>query len=538
MSKVEIPSMGLPKNAAELSAFLAKTQSDVQGLAELGGVNAGALDKVAKDLELAKQAADEAKQAAFKAEEIAKAAARTAPDPAGDAAGIRGLKGMRLAFDPSKYTDSAGTAIFASQFTPARAAQFNLLSLTKREMQEWFDVDDAGVKLVERWRFLHDSISIAHTLMLAKGGSFADSYQRRGGMQSLPMWAQYEVLTKKLQLAMDTAESGAGSQWVPTGVGTSLIEDIRPDLELARYIEMIPMPRSPYLYPVQGAHFKAYFIPEATSSTEGSNTAIGDRDLVTASVTFTAKKLAALVYHSSEIEEDSIVPLVAAIRGDLAFAIANSIENVWLNGQATTISGASSTFDTGVTFGTGATADDRGAWDGLRYFASLTGKSEDAGSGLTVEMLTSLKGQLGKYGKKAAEGCWVTSYRGWAKFLTLKDSGGTSLLLTQDKAGSRAVIDSGALGELLGSPVVVCDDYSEALNATGVIDGAGTKTSALYFNRRRFRHGEVRVATIEASREFRFSTDQMAVKVTYRGQGQAVATPSSTEKSVGAILNL
>src|SRR5574341_1561743 len=112
---------------------------------------------------------------------------------------------------------------------------------------------------------------------------------------------------------MDTAEAGAGQEWDPTGVGVSVIEDIRPEFELSSYIPTIPMPRSPYLYPVQGGHFKSYKISEGTAD-DRTTGIIGKRNLSTLNLTFTAVKQGAMLLCSSELVEDSIVPLVAAIR--------------------------------------------------------------------------------------------------------------------------------------------------------------------------------------------------------------------------------
>lgn len=511
--RVEIPSADPPTDSKQLGEFVAKTASALQSLSKLTGENAEATLKAAADLKAATDAAKEAQERALEAEKIAKAAARTAPGfEVSDAA----LRSIPLKYDPARDESFKGKM---------GRAHFNLLMLSKSELDQ---LDEPARKTVERFRELHDTLAITHTYMLGRDAVTRQNYLDAGGMKGLRLWQQYEPLAKQIALAMDTTEHSA---WVPTGVGVSLAEDLRPLFELVRYIPTIPMPRSPYQYPVLGALFKAYLAAEATGDTDprtGTN-AIGKRDVNVSNVTFTAKKAAAVVLTSTEMEEDSIVPIVAAIRGDLATAVAAAVEDAWLNGQLT------ATIDTGDV---PAATDYRKAWDGLRYFAEQTAVSYDFGSGLVAEGLRSIKGQMKKYGKDPASGVWVTGYSGFAAMLTLKDSGGTSLVLTQDKLGANATLVRGTLGFLFGSPVVVSDYYPETLTAAGIIN-SGNRTGLLYFNRDMFRHGEVRLSTIEASRDWAFDTDQVAFKVTYRASGKPIVAPNSTTcKSVGKGVNI
>ena len=368
-----------------------------------------------------------------------------------------------------------------------------------------------------------------HAMYRAKGGD----YMERGGYKSLKCFDRLDKMNKRLAAAMDTSEAGAGLEWVPTGVGSMVVDDIRPQMELVAYIPEIPMPRNPYLYPVRGSHFKAYRVPEATGNTTwtsaAGNTAIGKRDLQTVNMTFDAEKLAAMVLASTEMDEDSIVALVPAIREDMAFAITATVEDVWINGQD-----PSAPFDTGR--GVALSADDPlGCWLGLRHYATLTSQIRSAAAGLIVNNFTDLKGDLRRWGKSSSL-VWATGYIGWAKTLTLTDKWNNSLLLTLDKAGAMNVMGSGTMGALLGSPFVVCEDWPENLNDAGIYDGVTQDyTSIAAFDRRAFRHGVVRLTTIEASRDWAFEFDQLAFRVTYRADGQPTRTPSSTWRSVGLI---
>lgn len=497
---VEIPGNELPTSKEALGEFVKKSASAIQQLSSYTGVNAGAVNKLSVDLKAAVESAKAAEKRIAAVEEMARNATRSVPGAALSLEALRTIPCNREVDDDFKGKMGRG--------------QYNVLMLSRQEMEM---LDEPVAKFVHRFRLIHDTLAIVDAYFTGLGAQRARDYFERGGLKGLKLWGQFENASKQLTAAMDTATAGEGLEWAPRGVGVSLIEDIRPDLELVSMIETIPMPRSPYLYPVQGTHFKANKVPQATA--DSANTAINKKNLSTINLNFDAVKLAAMVLTSSELEEDSIVPLVSAIRADLAFAEAAALEDVWDNGQVTSV------IDTGAV----PAADDcKASWDGLRWAAQQVGATVDFGAGLIVEGLTVMKGKMGKFGKSARDGFWVTSYAGWAKLLTLKDSSGTSLVLTQEKFGANATLNTGVMGMLLGSPVIVPDDHPQNQNAAGIIDAVTTdRTSILYANRRGMRHGEVRLSLIEASRDWAFDVDQIAFRVTYRASGKFVRTPSA-----------
>jgi len=387
------------KDDAALGQFVARVQTYAQQASRSIGEQREKILAMAADLKTAKESTEEALKAAKRAEEIAKDQARLVPG-AKDLS-LEALRTIPMPHEPDHE--------FAGRLS---RGQYNVLMLSRAELER---LDEPVVRAVERYRALQDQIAMVHAYMLGGDRTRAQAYIDRGGMKSQRAWKQYEPLARQLQGAMDTAEAGAGLEWVPTGVGISVIEDIRPEFELASYIPTVPMPRSPYVYPVQGSHFRSYKLTEGTTDTPSTDTPakIGKRNLSTLNLTFTAVKQGAMVLVSSELVEDAIVPLIAAIRADLAFAIIAGKEDGILNGQLT------AAIDTAAP---PAATDPGSFWDGLRYFATLTGASYDFSAGIVVEGLTNLRGQLGKYGKSARFGVWATGYIGWAKLLTLKDS--------------------------------------------------------------------------------------------------------------------
>ena len=229
--------------------------------------------------------------------------------------------------------------------------------------------------------------------------------------------------------------------------------------------------------------------------------------------------------------------MAAASRATGMYAIGKAEENAGLNGQASAISSTTSTFDTGVTFTSTTNGQDpRRAWDGVRYASSLSGLSQDASAGLTIEHLANLQGQLGRFGR--AEQCFVvTGYMGKARLLTMKDAANTAVWLTAEKAGGEPSSRSGVVGRIFGvSDLVTSYDQGQNLNASGVDDGSsGGKTQIHMVNRLRWAYGTVRLTRVEVLREIRADVDQIGVKFTKRSILKQTVTSSASDQSLGSI---
>lgn len=535
------------KLSASLKLSIGNVQKDLLQLSSLTGENKGAITAAAEDLKGLHGKVEAALGKMAQIEQISQAleSVRGHLDLNRDM-DLRGLKSLRLAdkYDPAKFTfakDDADASWISDEFKDRRG-QFALLVASKEELQH---LEEKEQKLVARWRTWHDTLSTCHELMMAGKRPEVERYVRRGGIKSLVGWAEFEGMSKQLKLAMDTTTAGEGLEWVPTGVSGLVLQEVYPDFNLRRAFQLVPMPRSPFLYTIEPPFFYAKKAREATSDTPGSNRNLPRQDLTTRNVTFTAQKLAAIIRHSTEIEEDSVVELASRLRFALGLSIEASIESAWVNGQVTAISGTTSTFDTGETFDDGAAdpyrEDQRAAWDGLRYYASLTGVSEDASTGLIADTAFSLRAKLGRFGKNRRDTYWFTGYKGEARLLAIKDGNGNPVVLTADKMGGVGTFMSGVIGTIAGSPLYISNEWPENLNAAGIADGGGGNyTSIVLANSNRFRHGEVRLTRIEATREggAAFEQDAVFVKATYRGQGKATVTPSASDKSIGAILGV
>jgi hypothetical protein len=432
----------------------------------------------------------------------------------------------------------------------SKRLQFNLLVCG---MEDLDGVDEKSVAILNRWRALNDHLAVEHAIRLGIGGrDEQDAYLKRGGVKSLSRWKAYANLSRELQLANANADpnTAAGLEWVPTGVSFQLMPDIWPELGLINQIPSVAMSRSPMLYPVMNPFIEANLLTEALDQIVTNNATIGPKNITTRSVTLQARKLGLVIWHSSEIEEDSIVQWATTVRTSGSFGIEASKENAMLNGQASAISGVygtfptsgqtSSTFDTGVAFtGTANAEDARRAWDGLRYAGFLAGLQEDASTGLIADNLANIQGKLGRFG--IPEQCFFwTGYMGRARLLTLKDAANTAVILTAEKAGGLPSFRSGVVGKIFGVSDLVTSYYqSEDLSPAGIdIGGGGGKSEIGIANRLRWVLGTVRLTRVEVLRETRGDQDQIGVKFTHRCIAKPTVTPSATDAAVGLVLGV
>ena len=523
-----------PATMAELAVSLGQMKG---ALVELGADPNRAEDqekfiKLAADFEAANVYLKKIEKDATLALELAKDSARTGPNKV-DA---RGLSKLPLIYTFDKSPD------LQAMFGDNRAL-FNVLMFNKSDM---FGLDAVEVAAVERLRYLNGQLVTMHAIMMATGPMQRQRYLEAGGQKTLPFWGEWVELSNTFKAAMDAAESGAGLQWVPTGVNLTLISDVRPEHMTAAMFQTYAMTRSPQVFPVHGAAFRAFLLAEQTA-VHRSATAIGQRDSATANVTFTANKFGALTDYSRELLQDSIVALATAVRVDHAYAHGETDESVIWNSQLGTngmggSAATSSSFDTGVTFGaTAQSVDDRAAGDGVRllYSNGACTTPGDAGAGLIADLFTDQFGAMGRFGVNPSRQFVGTSFLGFAKALVMKDSANQNVTLTADKAGGAGTFQTGVLASVFGRPLIPSTQYPQTMSASGVVDGVGTKTGFHIVSRDRFGIGEVQVLEIAASDQVAFDTDQIVVRSISRKQWKPYVTPNSTtETSIGAILNV
>lgn len=321
---------------------------------------------------------------------------------------------------------------------------------------------------------------------------------------------------------LGTGSNNDGEQWIPNDFSNQLVRDIRMQLRVAALHPRFNMPTNPYTFPVEGSDIDAYLVSEQTA--DNAELTPGNRVTAqtpgTGNLTFSAKKLGVRSVVSTEVTEDSIVPIIPYVREKIARAMAEAQEEATVNGDTrTTVANID-----GLTAGT--ESDRRHAYNGYRYAAIQAGTTSDASGGLTLAKVRKLRTDMGKWGIDVSQLAYVVGINAYNQLLGLNE------VVTLDKFGPRATIFNGQLGSLDGIPIIVSEHVSETLDADGLNSGTGSATEILLVRRDAFRYGDRRQITMEAMR--RIETDQQVMVSLQRLDFKPMYTPSATNTIVAA----
>ncbi len=224
-----------------------------------------------------------------------------------------------------------------------------------------------------------------------------------------------------------------------------------------------------------------YFVPETKNEADltisGSGNPIPDSKIASGKVTLDAKKLALRVGFSSELVEDSIVPVLNVYREQAMKAILSSIDNVLLNGDT------ASSGNINKNGGTPGSTDRYMAFNGLRKLALVTNADTpanrvDAGATLTLALMRQTRFTMApQYSARPTDLAWILDSTAYAKLLSLTE------FLTMEKAGALATAQTGQIGFADGSPVFVSAEMPLSDAANGKVNSTtpanNTKGTAL-----------------------------------------------------------
>lgn len=315
--------------------------------------------------------------------------------------------------------------------------------------------------------------------------------------RTLKTWHRLDE-NDELKKAMDTATSGEGAEWVPTGFSASLIELLRLERKVSGLHSRFTMPTDPYIFPVDGAQASAYKVTEQTADT--SQTKIPVSTPGTAQKSLTSVGNAARVLTSHYLEEDSIIPVIPYIKESIAKALVDAEETATVNGDT-----AGTHMDSDVTAGD----DVRKNWDGYRKMAQAAA-SVDLGTFNTAG-LRSIRKAMKKFGVVPSKLAWIAGISVYNQLLGLTE------VITVDKYGPAATILSGELGKFDGIPIVISEYIREDLNASGVYDGVTTtKTIIELVFRPGILYADRRAITMRVLTELYAESEQDAVIATRR----------------------
>ncbi len=249
-----------------------------------------------------------------------------------------------------------------------------------------------------------------------------------------------------------STQVGFGDEWVPELWSAQIWHKARQENVILPLFQSIEMPSNPFSLPIEGADPTVYYVPETTDETQlvlGSGNTIPDSKIGSGKVQLVAKKLALRVGFSSELVEDSVVPVLNLYREQAMRAIADSIDHVLLNGDTTTAGTGNINSDSGAP----ASTERYLALNGLRKLPLVTNSAnaQDAANvAPTLALLRSARFKMSnRYAARPSDLAWICDGGTYAKFLAMSE------FLTMDKAGPHATAQTGQIGLIDGAPVLV-----------------------------------------------------------------------------------
>lgn len=387
--------------------------------------------------------------------------------------------------------------------------------------------------ILGRFQTLNDELLVLDVLMHPGVSRNPDLNARLQRMQSYKSWPEYGRLVNelcdamKVERAFNETTTTAGLNWVPTVLSSQLMDLVQVWSKVAPLFTPITMTSKTLDWPVLGADLVAYLQAESTG--DGTGTSATVSTATTNKVTFSAVKMGVRTYASSEVLEDSIVPMVPFVISNAAKVLARGIEDAIINGDI------DAAMD-GATFNPAGGV--RRAWDGLRSnvfeTASYPAKTDAGAAAVSEAFLLDVQFKMSNWGASPGPLAWITGFHGFKSMMKLPS------VITLEKFGPQASILSGQVAGVFGSPVILSEFVTEK-NATGVHDAVGTnnvKGTILCVHRESYGLATRRGINVNGSSDRHIEIDQVIFVATARNDFKPFYTPSATVTPVGAVYNI
>ena len=298
------------------------------------------------------------------------------------------------------------------------------------------------------------------------------------------------VLQALTRAAMDSTTAGSGDELVATLEARELWMDVNLHTMVAPLVPTFPMPSNPFDIPRQLGEVNFY------PGTE--NTAAAATALSTGKAALTAYELVGQVPYSFTLEEDSVVALLPEIRAGLVRNVAEVLDDIILNADATATNNINAD-------GVSITTADAGkahwllGYDGIVHLPLVdnTAQRNNHGAAASDDMFNEIRTKLGRYGARPSQLVWVMDVNTFIRTQSV------SQFRTMDKLGPNATLLTGMLGAIEGIPVIVSEQMRLA-DTDGKVTAAGNGTNTgrlLIFNRTQWAQGFRRELTIDVDRD-------------------------------------
>jgi HK97 family phage major capsid protein len=337
--------------------------------------------------------------------------------------------------------------------------------------------------------------------------------------------------------AMDTAESGYGSQLVGAQYIGELWAGARAEARIMPLLTSFPMAAPTVYMPVEADLPEMTFVAENTSASASNYSTVKTGSN---RVQVDAKKFIIHQVWSGEMEEDSLIPFVPFLRGQQVRSLAHYTDSVILNGDTTNAGTGNINLDDADP------ADTKHylALDGIRHAALVdaTGQGTSAGATITYDAMVNLR----------KLGLDTTYFHDWfhptnpedAVFLVNPDLADELAkldeVITVDKYGPLATVLTGEVARIGRNPLIATISMSktEADGKVSTTPGNNTKHQAVLFNRRGIVLGTRRALQVEVERIP--ATDQNRIILSTRfGLGRFSPTGAASGiKHIAVLYNI
>lgn len=346
-------------------------------------------------------------------------------------------------------------------------------------------------------------------------------------------------LTNAYQRAMDTAESGFGSQLVGAQYVHDLWDAPRKLGRIFPLLDSFEMTDPTAYLPVEVDIPELLYVSESTVNPAA---AYASRKTGSQRVQVNAAKFVLHQVWSGEMEEDSLVPFVGFLRRQAALSLAHYSDSIVLNGDNTNAA-------TGNINSDDADPDDSRAYlafDGMRhaYLVDATGQGSNAAGAVTLSGLNGLRGlmidttNLHDWGHPTNPDdlVWFSDPFTADKIALLDE------YLTMDKYGQGATVFNGEAGRILGhrhiSTVAMAKTDTDGKVNAGAGVASNTKGQVAAVNLRGYKVGWRR--RIQTETERIAASDQTRLVLSLRvGLGRFTSTGAASGiKSTAGLYNV
>ena len=291
-----------------------------------------------------------------------------------------------------------------------------------------------------------------------------------------------------------------------TIVSTAIERDIELELVLANMFRTIEMNAASLVIPTMpDAGYAEFLTGNAAGSgatgpfqgnLEGRDAGSPNEGIKMGSKVLTVEKLVSKSYIADETEEDAIIPILPLIRESMVRAHSRAVEHsVLLGGSGNDLISSQ--------------------YNGLYKIAvddsKTVGSTSPSTTALTAAMLLDCRQAMAKYGRRPGDVVYVVSLDGYYDLLDDPEFQDANLV-----GSDRATKIRGEIGQVYGSPVIVCDEFPAGRTAGN--------PAAIAVNAMHFVMPILRGVRVEQDRDVE-NQRQVLVATQRRGFDQIFTTP-------------